>query len=167
MAPTTAQELYNCCFEDIMPSLPVITDFFGDTPEEHLYIVFGVYQGLVKRKGISVELLFHCYLSDRLTELVHAMYKHEKTHYYNMFCELNINLKDQCPSFILPTEHWKDIPNDDYCPNCNHKGFITSNFRFNRDCRRCYKLVCSHCVYNEEEDSENEGELICKKCISN
>jgi hypothetical protein len=94
--PTTAEELVKACFWDLLPGIPVVADYFGNAEdEEEERIVFGIYQGLVKFKGVDHDLLFNCFLSDRLDELVHAKYKHGKTGYYRKLCEKNISLKTQ------------------------------------------------------------------------
>ena len=83
---TTAQDLYNCCLRDEMPTLPIIVDYFGDAKGmQNQCTVLGVYQGLVKTKGLTVELLEKCFKTKRLNELVHEKYKHRQSGYYRMF----------------------------------------------------------------------------------
>jgi len=104
--PTTAEELVKACFWDLLPGIPVVADYFGNAEdEEEERIVFGIYQGLVKFKGVDHDLLFNCFLSDRLDELVHAKYKHGKTGYYQKFCQKNISLKTQTLHRKLPKSY--------------------------------------------------------------
>ena len=60
-----------------MPSLPEIADYFGNArTEKDIVTVLGIYQGLVKMKGVKVALLANCVLSNRPSELVHSKYMH-------------------------------------------------------------------------------------------
>ena len=69
----TATMLYKTCLRDKMPSLPEITDYFGTArTEKDIVTVLGIYQSLVKMKGVKAPLLANCFLSNRLNELVHA-----------------------------------------------------------------------------------------------
>ena len=78
MCDTTAKELMKCCLSGVIPSIPVIADYFGNAETEiDLIIVLGIYKGLVKYKSVNLELLNNCFHSNRLDELVHARYKTE------------------------------------------------------------------------------------------
>ena len=161
--PTTAEELVKACFWDLLPGIPVVADYFGNAEdEEEERIVFGIYQGLVKFKGVDHDLLFNCFLSDRLDELVHAKYKHGKTGYYQKFCEKNISLKTQTLHRKLPKKLWKPIYDDDTCPNpnCLSVGYRTQKNSFDGvgvDCCKCLKFMCKKCY---------GGNMRCKTCFA-
>ena len=154
--PTTAKELVTCCLRDEFPSsLPVIVDYFGkNLDNERFTILFGVYQGLVIRKGVDENMLHKCLLANRLDELIHNKFKHEQTGYYKMFCDKNITVDDHYSkdmSFI--------IYSDDFCPNCLTEGFITNNNRLDIDCPKCLKFICYKCGMHT-----TEGKAIHKTC---
>ena len=46
-------DLVKCCMMDIMPRLPVIADYFGLDNVDHLSIILGLYQGMIKIKGMD------------------------------------------------------------------------------------------------------------------
>lgn len=81
---TTAKELVKCCFDNLFPSSNcVFSDYFGDNyEEEKQIIILGIYQGLVKYKGVNESLLHKCFLANRLDELIHKKYKFHKLGYY-------------------------------------------------------------------------------------
>ena len=72
----------------MFPSLPVLVDYFGNArSEEEISIVLGLYQVLLKKKGVTEELLENCFRSNRLNDLVHVKHYHGKSGYYNEFCK--------------------------------------------------------------------------------
>ena len=153
---TTAQDLYNCCLRGEMPTLPVIVDYFGDAKGmKNRCTVLGVYQGLVKTKGMTVELLENCFKTNRLNELVHEKYKYRQSGYYRKFCEAGINLDTK--SCLDPeTEERMAILDDDFCPNCEKEGYILEKHgKGYIDCETCLQLMCEFCC-------KKDGG--CKKC---
>ena len=154
----TATMLYKTCLRDEMPSLPEIADYFGNArAEKDIVTVLGIYQGLVKMKGVKAPLLANCFLSNRLNELVHAKYKHGQSGYYKMFCQSKIDLKTKTGLEPLPKRDWLPIYDDDHCPNCDTKGYISLKFKDGLiDCSKCFNMMCKHCV---QENSSR-----CKTC---
>ena len=144
--PSTAQDLYDCCLRDDLPSLPVVVDYFGDAVGmKNQCIVLGVYQGLVKTKGLTVELLENCFRTNRLNELVHEKHKHRQSGYYRKFCEAGINLETKS-CWESEDEERMAILDDDFCPNCEKEGYITEkNGKGYIDCERCLQLMCELC----------------------
>jgi hypothetical protein len=56
----------------------VLVDYFGqpgrNLEEANMMIIMGVYEGLIKYKGVWVNLLKECYMANRLDELIHKKY---------------------------------------------------------------------------------------------
>ncbi len=46
----TIDDLFKYCMQDKMPSMPVIADYFGLDNVDHLSIILGLYQGMIKIK---------------------------------------------------------------------------------------------------------------------
>ena len=62
--PSTAQVLIEACFADVLPPPGVIFDYFGNAVgKEQICWVLGIYQGLVKFRGVKHDLLLNCFLS--------------------------------------------------------------------------------------------------------
>ena len=59
---TTASDLVQCCLRDEFPSsFSTIVDYFNDIEDNNIFsILFGVYVGLVIKKGVEAELLHKC-----------------------------------------------------------------------------------------------------------
>ena len=159
--PKTSEMLVKCCLRDELPdSMCVIADYFhiNSFNEETFVILFGVYQGLVKYKGVNKELLHHCLLDNRLNELIHKTFKYRPTGYYKMFCKNNINIINDGISFN--NEKYIMIYSDDFCPKCLKQGYYTENNSIHTDCSKCLQRLCKHCV----NDNDDENDPICKVC---
>ena len=145
--------LVDCAYRDCLPSdIPTIIDYFGDfTDKKTLPLLFGVYQGLIKYKNVTSDLLHMCFLSNRLDELIHKKFTHKPSGYYQKFKDQNLIIGN---TNLLNTKNKKtfEIYDDDYCPYCNTKGFLTNNNTLNIDCTECYKFLCKKCAYLGDED---------------
>ncbi len=53
----TIDDLVKCCMLDSMPTMPVIADHFGFDNVEHLSIILGLYQGMIKIKGMDKDVI--------------------------------------------------------------------------------------------------------------
>ena len=144
--PKTSEILYRCCFDDTIPPIPVIADYFGNArSEEQVRIILGIYQGLVKIRGVEADVLNNCFESNRLNELVHAKYKYSKTGYYKMFCDQDIDLFMLTCLEPIDEKDYLPIYDDNYCPNCETEGYYTEELKSGVDCSRCFKMLCSNC----------------------
>ena len=152
--PSTAQVLIDACFADVLPPPGVIFGYFGNAVgREQICSVLGIYQGLVKFRGVKHDLLFNCFLSNRLNDLVHAKYMNSPTGYYKLFCASKIDLKRFGKS--IKEELWMPIYDDDHCPGCNTIGYRTKDLGFGTDCSVCYNMLCENCYGHDSK---------CKKC---
>jgi hypothetical protein len=87
----TIDDLVKCCMLDIMPRMPVIADYFGLDNVDHLSIILGVYQGMIKIKGMNEDIVGKAYKKNELDKLIHDSYKvYGASGYYKMFCKKNI-----------------------------------------------------------------------------
>ena len=153
---TTARSLVQCCNDNVFPSLPVLVDYFGNAKsEEEISIVLGLYRVLLKKKGVTGELLENCFRSNRLNDLVHAKHYHGKSGYYNEFCKKKIDLRTVTCLDPIPIEEHMPILSDDYCPICNVKGYYSKDLFILLQCIRSSNWMCRMC--NTESD-------MCVKC---
>ena len=78
---------------DILPSIPVIADYFecdNADDAEHLSFVFGLYQGIIKIKGMNKDIVEKAFWNNQLDKLIHDSYKQyeskgRKSGYYKCF----------------------------------------------------------------------------------
>ena len=151
---------------DEIPPLPAImVDYFGYHnifDKEKVEIIFGVYQGLVNFKGVQWKLLHACFIKNKLDELIHAKYKYRQSGYYKDFVNKRLVIGETC--LQEQVEQPCVILDDDHCPTCLQKGFVTNNNFINLDeappdCAICCKMVCKLCAsFNEDEG------YICNQC---
>lgn len=155
----TSEHLVKCCLIDELPEeMPTLADYFkyALSNEENFIILFGVYQGLVKYKDVECELLHKCCVGNRLGELIDKKYKHRSSYYYKLYKENKIKVDDKNGAKDMSFK----IYDDDYCPKCNSKGFITNNNSLDIDCPICFKFICKKC---SSLDDEEPIHLLCKK----
>jgi len=90
----------------------------------------------------------------------------EENLYYDDFCKNKIDLHNKVYAALgdLPKEQWMDIYDDNHCPNCHAKGYITSKHQIQRMCRECQNLVCMMCFPKENWEDEEGERCICNKC---
>ncbi len=73
--------------------MPVIIDSFGFDNIDNLSIILGLYQGMVKTKGVNKTIIEKTFKKNQLDQLIHDSYKIYGTYgYYKMFCEKNIKI---------------------------------------------------------------------------
>ncbi len=53
----TIDDLVKCCMLDYMPPLPVIVDYFGLDNVEDWSIILGLYQSMIKIKGMDKDII--------------------------------------------------------------------------------------------------------------
>jgi len=55
--------LVDCAYKDCLPcDIPTIIDYFGDFTDKKTFpLLFGVYQGLIKYKNVTSDLLHMCF----------------------------------------------------------------------------------------------------------
>ena len=87
----TIDFLAESCMADLFPPLLVIANYFGldnADNEEHLSIVFGLYQGMIKIKGMNKNIVEKAFLNNQLDKLIHDSYKvYGSSKYYKKFCD--------------------------------------------------------------------------------
>ena len=139
--------LVDCAYRDCLPSdIPTIIDYFGDfTDEKTFSLLFGVYQGLIKYKNVTSDLLHMCFLSNPLDKLIHKKFTYIPSGYYQKFKDQNLIIGN---TNFLNTNNKKtfEIYDDDHCPYCNTKGFYTENYTLNIDCTECFKILCKNAL---------------------
>ena len=91
--PKTIDDLVKCCMLDTMPPMPVIADYFGFDNVDHLSIILGLYQGMIKINGMDKDIIEKAFKINKLDKLIHDSYKiYGTSGYYKMFCEKNIKI---------------------------------------------------------------------------
>ena len=91
---TSASELIESCWRDLKDfPPPVFFDYFNfKFTDEEIGIVFGIYQGLVKYRGVDEQLLHKCFMANRLDELIHKKYNYKSPGYYELFKQKNLQI---------------------------------------------------------------------------
>jgi hypothetical protein len=161
----TSDLLVNYCLNDTIPSEPaIICDYFGFHNLENMDIILGIYQDLIKHKGITSNELNKALKNKKLNELIHAKYKNQKSKYYNEFCEKNINVGVSLEKLEDDSDNNSEfeITDDDHCPNCGEKGYLKNNYPNDSapDCKECLKDICKICSHYKNY------ERICFQCYS-
>ena len=158
----SSKHLVECCLLDLLPTnISTLVDYFGInnvTDKEIFMIIFGIYQGLIKFKGVSENLLHKCCLSGRLNELIHKKFKFMPTRYYEKFCNKKIKIDS-----LYTNKMYFKIYDDDHCPKCNAKGFITETKALGIDCPKCLHLICKEC-YKKIENTDGYVVYYCNEC---
>ena len=91
--PKSIDDLVNCCMLDIVPPMPVIADYFGLDNIENSSIILGLYQGMIKIKGMDKRIIEKAFKTNQLDKLIHDSYKiYGTSGYYKMFCDKNIKI---------------------------------------------------------------------------
>jgi len=159
-------------------------DFFGEKYEdENFGLMYGIYYGLVKSKRcVSKELLYNCFITNRLDELIHKKYTHHKSNYYITFCEKNIvigntyyNFEDEDEEDHENTIEMMEITTDDFCPTCGSIGYYTNeNYMVpsenSPDCYfGCGNIICKKCRILKDitEDGIKMSVYSCYDCEYN
>lgn len=164
----TIDILYASVLGDELATISVIHDYFGiaNLDSTKICIIYGVYQGLIKQKGISKQLIEQCFINNRLDELIHKKYTYHKSDSYTQFVENQIRIGD---TFIKMDNVVNEftILDDNYCPGCEREGYITNNnFQIIEsmciygNCKKCQIGVCKHCGTYDA----CERDFVCRKC---
>ena len=89
----TIDDLVKCCMLDSMPTIQVIADYFDFDNVEDLSIILGLYQGMIKIKGMDKDIIENAFKKNRLDKLIHDSYKiYGTSGYYKIFCEKQIKI---------------------------------------------------------------------------
>jgi hypothetical protein len=90
----TIDLLVESCMNDLFPPVPVIADYFGwenASNDENLSIILGLYQGMIKIKGMNKKEVEKAFKTNQLDKLIHDSYKvYGASGYYKKFCKKNI-----------------------------------------------------------------------------
>ena len=114
----SSNHLVKSCIYDLYPSeIPTLVDYFGNyiSDDDNFAIIYGVYKGLVKYKGVDAELLHKCFIANRLDDLIHTKYKHMQTGYYKKFIDNKIKIGKTC--LLTGIDNSFTINDDSYCPD--------------------------------------------------
>ena len=94
--PKTIDTLEECCLENVIPSIPVLADYFGFdnlSNEDNIIIILGLYIKMLISWNINKEVIEKAFKHNELDQLIHDIYnKHGKTGYYQKFCNKNIKI---------------------------------------------------------------------------
>lgn len=149
--PKTIDGLFDAIkCDDMTLSRGVLNDYFGQANiQDHskIKVIYGLYSGMIKIKGVSKEVFENCFFTNRLDALIHKMATYHKSGYYLQFCvqQITIGSTYMGDSGVAPLP----IKNDDYCPSCETVGYITQNHNITfmaPDCVQCGTFMCKACV---------------------
>lgn len=179
----TVDILYNSVLDGTSIDHPaVIVDYFGGNFNDEIFgIIYGLYEGLIKFKGVTKKLLYDCFINNQLDELIHKKYTIKKSGYYKEFCEKNIKIGktrynllsaediDEDDSQQITSNETIEITTDDFCPTCNSVGFYTKkNYITDNapDCYYCENLICNLCKISHTVNVDGMDEHIyhCNRC---
>lgn len=175
----TVDLLFETILNDTIIHPAVIVDYFGiHNSDDNYSTIFGIYEGLIKYKGVSKVLLENCYKTNRLDELIHKKYTYHKSKYYTEFVNKNIKIGETYLNLEVEDNEEDsridEILTDDYCSSCNTIGYITKkNYKIlypsssscekcpaPPDCFNCGNIICKMCSnYDKTEEA-----FICYKC---
>ena len=92
----TIDLLVDSCMSDLFPPSPVIADYFGiqnASNTEHLSTILGLYQGMIKIKGMNKDIVENAYKKNKLDKLIHDSYRiYGTSGHYRDFCDKNIKI---------------------------------------------------------------------------
>jgi hypothetical protein len=100
--PKTIDSLEECCLANVIPSVPVLADYFGldnlhNYNEDNIIIILGLYIKMLNCWNINKDVIEKAFKNNELDRLIHDTYnKRGKTGYYQMFCDKNINIGRTC-----------------------------------------------------------------------
>jgi hypothetical protein len=92
----TIDSLEECCLANVIPSIPVLADYFGLdnlSNEDNICIILGLYIKMLNIWNIKKDIIEKAFKNNELDKLIHETYnKHGKTGYYQLFCNKNIKI---------------------------------------------------------------------------
>ena len=92
----TIDMLEECCLANVIPSVPVLADYFGVdnlNNEDNIIVILGLYIKMLNIWNIDKDIIENAFNNNELDKLIHETYnKHGKTGYYLMFCDENIKI---------------------------------------------------------------------------
>ena len=98
--PKTIDSLEECCIANVIPSVPVLVDYFGLdnlSNEDNIIIILGLYIKMLTIWNINKKVIEKAFKHNELDQLIHETYnKHGKTGYYQFFCNKNIKIGETC-----------------------------------------------------------------------
>lgn len=147
--------------------IPVIYDYFGIHNTKNIDIIHGVYEGLIKYMGVSKEIIYNAYKTNKLDKLIHEKYNNRPSDYYQEFCNKKIIIgntyliDDDIDSSNEDDDNTdqSNIQKNNRCPTCNSDGY-KENVVGPPDCYKCGNWICKKCsIYSKKEYGYR-----CKKC---
>ena len=94
--PKTIDSLEECCLANIIPSIPVLADYFGLdnlSNEDNICIILGLYIKMLNCWNINKDIIEKAFEHNELDKLIHDTYnKQGKTGYYQKICNKNIKI---------------------------------------------------------------------------
>ena len=98
--PKTIDTLEECCLANVIPSVPVLADYFGLdnlSNEDNIIVILGLYIKMLNSWNIDKDIIENAFNNNELDKLIHETYnKHGKTGYYQKFCNNNIKIGKTC-----------------------------------------------------------------------
>ena len=96
----TIDSLEECCLANVIPSVPVLADYFGVdnlNNEDNICIILGLYIKMLNIWNINKDIIEKAFTNNELDKLIHETYnKHGKTGYYQKFCNNNTKIGKTC-----------------------------------------------------------------------
>ena len=96
----TIDSLEECCLANVIPSVPVLADYFGVdnlNNEDNIIVILGLYIKMLNSWNIDKDIIENAFNNNELDKLIHDTYnKHGKTGYYEKFCNNNIKIGKTC-----------------------------------------------------------------------
>ena len=94
--PKTIDTLEECCLANVIPSVPVLADYFGLdnlSNEDNIIIILGLYIKMLNNWNINKDIFEKAFKNNEIDQLIHDTYnKHGKTGYYQKFYNKNIKM---------------------------------------------------------------------------
>ena len=151
-------------YHEIVDNYFDITKFDKDT----LNYIYKLFKGLIYARHVPESLIIKCCNFGRLQELVDKKLKTDNiSSIKKWFIDSKINLDQYLINTVEQNMNFK-IYDDDHCPNCNSKGYISKNNMINIDCSYCLIHICKKCIANQDKiyHTNKINDIICEKCMN-
>lgn len=137
-----------------------VTNTYLIDKQDKVNTLYSIYKDLIHHRCISIDLLYKCYKFNRLDDLILKKYRFNQIGYYENYIKNKYFIGKTCKNSKfdkkgnLINENKEiiiknfEILDDDYCPNCKTKGYLTCKYGeldTETTCKKCWVTICKFC----------------------